>query len=55
MEVKGTRVATAALGAAAIDAMVGGNSSRHGKLKLAESVIGGLLANRVVNGPPDEL
>ncbi|KAH6988701.1 hypothetical protein EDB80DRAFT_782277 [Ilyonectria destructans] len=52
---KGTRVATAALGAAAIDAMVGGNSSRHGKRKLAESVVGGLLANRVMNGPRDEL
>lgn len=53
---KGARVATAALGAAATDAIADnardgdqGDSKRH----LIESTIGGLLANRAVNGSKD--
>lgn len=53
---KGARVATAALGAAAVDAFVGGKDpDRHGKRKTVESTIGGLLLNRMVNGPRREL
>ncbi|CEJ82311.1 hypothetical protein VHEMI02382 [[Torrubiella] hemipterigena] len=44
---KAKRVLTAAAGAATVDATVGGD---HGKLGLAESVIGGLVGNRLING-----
>lgn len=53
---KGARVATAALGAAAVDAFVGGKDpDKHGTRKTIESAIGGLLLNRVVNGPRGDL
>ncbi|KAJ9148785.1 hypothetical protein NKR19_g5913 [Coniochaeta hoffmannii] len=53
---KGARVATAALGAAAVDAFVGrGNPQKHGTRKTVESTIGGLLLNRMVNGGRKEL
>lgn len=47
---KGARVATAALGAAAVDALVAKDPDRHGARKAVESTIGGLLLNRVING-----
>lgn len=55
---KGARVATAALGAAAMDAFMigdGGDPSHHSKTRKVESALGGLLLNRVVNGPRDDL
>ncbi|KAB5522941.1 hypothetical protein GE09DRAFT_496405 [Coniochaeta sp. 2T2.1] len=56
---KGARVATAALGAAAVDAFVtnekGNDPDKHGKRKTVESTLGGLLLNRVINGPRREL
>jgi hypothetical protein len=48
---KGQRIATAALGAAGIDSLVDKNSNNHSKRHVAEAAIGGLLANRVANGP----
>ena len=51
---KGQRIATAALGSAGIDALVDKNPDKKGKRHLAESVVGGLLANRAVNGPRSE-
>lgn len=48
---KGQRIATAALGAAGIDSLVDKDPDKHGKRHVAESAIGGLLANRVANGP----
>lgn len=47
---KAKRVFTAAVGAATIDAATNQNSEKSSKLGLAESVIGGLLGNRVLNG-----
>ncbi|EFX03816.1 hypothetical protein CMQ_744 [Grosmannia clavigera kw1407] len=44
---KAKRVLTAAAGAATIDAAHG---DKHSKMGIAESVIGGLLGNRIVNG-----
>ncbi|QUC17007.1 uncharacterized protein UV8b_01248 [Ustilaginoidea virens] len=44
---KAKRILTAAVGAATVDAAQGEN---HGKLGLAESVIGGLVGNRLING-----
>lgn len=44
---KAKRVFTAAAGAATVDAA---QSQDHGKLGLAESVIGGLVGNRLING-----
>lgn len=53
---KGRRVATAALGAAAVGAVAAGKGpEKHSKLKTIESTIGGLLANRVLNGPRRDL
>lgn len=52
---KGARVATAALGAASIDTVLVKDPSKHGTAKLAESAIGGLMVNRVWNGPRREL
>ncbi|KAL6863440.1 hypothetical protein ACO1O0_003694 [Amphichorda felina] len=57
---KGVRVATAALGAAATDAAAdkfheGDGDEKKGKRDHIKSAIGGLLANRVLNGPRDEL
>lgn len=48
---KGQRIATAALGAAGIDALVDKNPDKHGKRHVVESALGGLVANRVANGP----
>lgn len=48
---KGQRIATAALGAAGIDALVDKDPEKHGKRHVAESALGGLIANRVANGP----
>ena len=48
---KGQRIATAALGAAGIDALVDKDPDKHGKRHVAESALGGLIANRVANGP----
>lgn len=47
---KGQRVATAALGAAGIDGLIDRDPEKHEKRHVAESAIGGLLANRAVNG-----
>lgn len=47
---KGQRIATAALGAAGINGLVDRNPDVHEKRHVAESALGGLLANRVVNG-----
>lgn len=47
---KGQRIATAALGAAGIDSLVDKDPDKHNKRHIAESAIGGLLANRVANG-----
>lgn len=44
---KAKRILTAAAGAATVDAAHGAD---HGKLGLAESVIGGLIGNRLING-----
>lgn len=52
---KGARVATAALGAAAVDALVVKNPDKHGKRKSVEAALGGLVLNRMVNGPRKEL
>lgn len=47
---KGQRVATAALGAAGIDGLIDRDPEKHEKRHVAESALGGLLANRAVNG-----
>jgi hypothetical protein len=48
---KGQRVATAALGAAGVDGLVDRDPSRHSKRHIIESVVGGLAATRIANGP----
>ena len=52
---KGTRVATAAVGAAVLDAMHDGHPDRHGKWTLTKSILGGLVANRLLNGTRHDL
>ncbi|KAH6953874.1 hypothetical protein BKA56DRAFT_625319 [Ilyonectria sp. MPI-CAGE-AT-0026] len=52
---KGTRVATAAVGAAVLDAMHDGHPDRHSKRTLVKSTLGGLVANRLLNGPRHDL
>lgn len=49
---KAKRVLTAAAGAAAVD---GAHGDSHGKLGLVESVIGGLVGNRLINGPKGDI
>lgn len=49
---KAKRIFTAAAGAATVDAAHG---ESHGKLGLAESVIGGLVGNRLINGSKREI
>ncbi|KAI0974057.1 hypothetical protein F4678DRAFT_424450 [Xylaria arbuscula] len=48
---RATRVATAAIGAAATDSALGGSSSRKDKRHVVESALAGLVENRVINGP----
>lgn len=47
---KGTRVATAALGAAGIDGLLDRDPDRKSKRHIVESVIGGLAVNHVASG-----
>ena len=47
---KGKRIATAAIGAGGIDGLLGRDPDKKSKRHLAEAVIGGLAATRVVNG-----
>lgn len=47
---KGQRIATAAIGAAGIDGLIDRNPEKHEKRHVAESALGGLLANRLANG-----
>ncbi|KID86293.1 hypothetical protein MGU_06435 [Metarhizium guizhouense ARSEF 977] len=49
---KTKRILTAAAGAATVDAAQG---EKHGKLGLAESVIGGLVGNRLINGSKKDI
>ncbi|KAF7556605.1 hypothetical protein G7046_g6261 [Stylonectria norvegica] len=49
---KAKRILTAAAGAATVDATTG---DKHGKLGLAESVIGGLVGNRLINGSKNDI
>ncbi|KAM0246082.1 hypothetical protein ACHAQJ_010349 [Trichoderma viride] len=49
---KAKRILTAAVGAATVDAAHGAD---HGKLGLAESVIGGLVGNRLINGSRNDI
>ncbi|KAH7017821.1 hypothetical protein EDB80DRAFT_298315 [Ilyonectria destructans] len=49
---KTKRILTAAAGAATVDAAT---DDKHGKLGLAESVIGGLVGNRLINGSKNEI
>ncbi|KAG6011249.1 hypothetical protein E4U43_008452 [Claviceps pusilla] len=49
---KTKRILTAAAGAATVDAAMG---EKQGKLGLAESVIGGLVGNRLINGSKREI
>lgn len=48
---KGVRVATAALSAAAIDGFLDKNPNRKSKRHIAEAAIGGLMIDRIANGP----
>jgi len=50
---KGTRVTTAALSAAAVEAMIDKRGSSS-KWLVAEAALAGLLVNRAVNGPRRE-
>jgi hypothetical protein len=50
---KGARIATAAIGAAAIDAGLDRDPKRHQKRHVAEATIGGLILDRLANGPRD--
>lgn len=49
---KTKRILTAAAGAAAVDSAQSGD---HGKLGMAQSVIGGLVGNRLVNGSKNDI
>merc|ERR1711881_810513 len=48
---KGQRVATAALGAAGVDGLLDRDPDKHSKRHIIETVVGGLAANRLANGP----
>ncbi|KAI9711606.1 MAG: hypothetical protein M1812_007128 [Candelaria pacifica] len=50
---KGKRILTAAVGAAGVDGLADKDPEHKSKRHLAEAVIGGLAANRVVNGARD--
>ena len=47
---KGKRILTAAIGAGGIDAAADRNPDKHSTRHILEAVVGGLAANRVVNG-----
>lgn len=47
---KAQRIITAAIGSGAVDAVADNNPDKHSKRHILESVIGGLAANRAVNG-----
>ncbi|KAI1424068.1 hypothetical protein F5Y12DRAFT_753762 [Xylaria sp. FL1777] len=47
---RATRVATAAIGAAATDSALGGHRDHKDKRHMVESAIAGLVGNRVING-----
>ena len=49
---KSKRILTAAAGAATVDAA---QTKDHGKMGMAESVIGGLLGNRLINGSKNDI
>jgi len=48
---RGARVATAAIGAAAVDALVDKDPTRKKKRHVGEAMIGGLVIDRLLNGP----
>jgi hypothetical protein len=48
---KGARVATAAIGAAAVDGTIDRDTDRRSKMHVVEAVLGGLAVNRIANGP----
>ncbi|KAF2094575.1 hypothetical protein NA57DRAFT_60604 [Rhizodiscina lignyota] len=50
---KGTRIATAALASAGLDSFLDREPGHHSKRHVLESVVGGLAANRLANGPRD--
>lgn len=50
---KGQRVATAALASAGVDGLLDRDPDRKSKRHIIESVVGGLAANRIANGPRD--
>lgn len=52
---KGARVATAAVGAAAINGLLNSHSGGHNGRHVVESAIGGLVVNRLINGKREEL
>lgn len=52
---KGARVATAALGAAVVDAVRDKDPDHHSGRTSVASALGGLLANRVLNGPRKDM
>jgi hypothetical protein len=52
---KGARIATAAIGAAAIDAGIDKDPDKHSKMHIAEATIGGLIINHLANGGRDRL
>jgi len=48
---KGRRIVTAAISAAGIDALLDKNTDGKSKRHIVKSIIGGLVINRLVNGP----
>ncbi|PVH68014.1 hypothetical protein DL98DRAFT_523013 [Cadophora sp. DSE1049] len=52
---KGRRVLTAAIGAGAIDTAAEHKTHRHPRRHALEAIVGGLAANRVVNGPRNNI
>lgn len=55
---KGTRVATAAFGAATAGRVAGAvkdEDEKHGTRHLMQSVVGGLITSRIVNGSKDDM
>lgn len=52
---KAQRIITAAIGSGAVDAVADRNPDKHSKRHIIESVIGGLAANRAVNGSKKEI